>query len=266
MASERVRGCVRRGGDWPPVPAPTPPANPAPSRAVRSPGSLHPPPTPFLSPRSRQEPPGPPQRDANSGALLGADPPSPPKVEPREQADPTPGVGERSAETAQKAGSLPFLLDRRRLLWDLHLSWPLSPPPAPLLVPRTEAMARDAAARAGRDPVPSSSPLLLARRCRMPAGRERAHFSGRASGSRSCSPAVLGQLGRGDPGRQQLLHRTRRGGAPPPRCPPPPGGRSGPGSQRTQGSYFGSSASCLAPATLKPITQGACLFAAAKSN
>jgi hypothetical protein len=34
----------------------------------------------------------------------------------------------------------------------------------------------------------------------------------------------------------------------------------------TQGCYFCTSASCLAPATLKPITQGAYLFAAAKSN
>lgn len=33
-----------------------------------------------------------------------------------------------------------------------------------------------------------------------------------------------------------------------------------------QGCYFCASASCLAPSTLKPITQGARLFAAAKSN
>lgn len=46
---------------------------------------------------------------------------------------------------------------------------------------------------------------------------------------------------------------------------PPGGGLSGSGLQM-QGFHFGTSASCWAPATLKPITQGACLFAAAKSN
>lgn len=122
---------------------------------------------------------------------------------------------------------------------------PLAPPPPPL--------SASAPANASRltfedRALPRSPPSLLLRlSCHwFPAAL-------RACGPRP-GPALRSAAGRA-PGR--AAPRSRRG-----LC---SRGLSCSG-LRTQGFYFGTSASCWAPATLKPITQGACLFAAAKSN
>ena len=117
MASERVRGCVRRGGDWPPVPAPTPPANPAPSRAGRSPGSLHPPPHPVPVPSEPARAPGASTKGRELRRSAWSRPPQPPESGAAGAGGPhTRGGGAVSGDSAESR----------------VLTFPLGPPPSPL--------------------------------------------------------------------------------------------------------------------------------------
>lgn len=173
--------------------------------------------------------------------------PDPPEVKPWEQAAPA-----RLGGDGAESGSLPFRLDRRRRrLLDLHLSCPLGPPDA-LPAPRTAAMAEAPPARPeGRAAAAAAAPSGLT-------------FQD-APGSRPRAPRLVREA----PAAPRPGRRGGAVGAPlPPRAllaRPPPQTRA-PGSGERRAPTLAPRLTCLAPATLKPITQGACLFAAAESN
>lgn len=144
--------------------------------------------------------------------------------------------------------SLPFRLDRRlRRLLDLHRSCPPGPP-APLPAPSTDAMAapraggQDGARRPGPRARERTEPLTFGDRAlrgpRPPRRSDRIGSSGHLSAPGGQVPA---------PGPALRAPRSALG-------------------RPARGAHLGSSASCWAPATSRPITQGACLFAAAKSH
>lgn len=267
---------LQRGERWP-VGRPCLPPPAAPSPGFAEPAA----PSPPAVPSELAEAPGPVQRDLNSGALCSV----PTPAAPESKAGAAGGPQTRGARSSAESRVLTF---------------PLGPPPPPPLglafelsaqpsgrsagaqdrchgrarraararnpVSNTLTFAAPAAAAAkglpqtrerltSEDRVLARSRLLLPRRPPSAAGR------GAPGAARAPRPAPRSAPGRAAAGRGG----ARRAGRCLPGSPRLPGGLPG-SALPARGSDFGTSASPAAAATLKPITQGACLFAAAKSN
>lgn len=176
------------------------------------------------------------------------------------------------------------------------LTFPLGPPPPPPLGLAFELAAQPSGRSAGaQDRCHGRAPaggageesrlqhavLCRSRRRRQSASADpgAAHFGARSPRAPAASCRAVLRLPLGGEPREQpaprapLCARTRRRGqercaagrALPPRLRSASGGLSG-SALPARRSDFGTSAGSAAAATLRPITQGACLFAAAKSN